>query len=108
MRDALQRRALLRDRPPPGARLVRVLSAVQPPPRPTAAAASSSASAAATMAGAGGAGSAAAAQAEVRLALLTAAVGVGDVEGAHRLCKALLATPQVVRLPTAFRTTGVA
>jgi hypothetical protein len=60
------------------------------------------------MAGAGGAGSAAAAQAEVRLALLTAAVGVGDVEGAHRLCKALLATPQVVRLPTAFRTTGVA
>jgi hypothetical protein len=49
------------------------------------------------VAGAGGdkAGSAAAAQAEVRLALLTAAVGVGDVEGAHRLCKALLATPQV-------------
>ena len=78
--DALLKRAMLRDRPPPGARLVRVLSAIQPlsvcgnTVSPTASTVSS--------------------QAQVRLALLNAAIDVGDIEGAYRLCRALLAIPQ--------------
>ena len=73
--DALLKRAMLRDRPPPGARLVRVLSAIQPPSVDIVSSAVSS-------------------QAQVRLALLNAAIGVGDIEGAYRLCRALLAIPQ--------------
>ena len=81
--DALLKRAMLRDRPPPGARLVRVLSALQPlsasitSPVNTVSSTSTVSS-----------------QAQVRLALLNAAIDVGDIEGAYRLCRALLAIPQ--------------
>ena len=64
--EFLVKRASLRDRPPPGARLVRVLSAVY--------------------------GSQPEVLLEIRVALVQAAVSLGDLEGAYRLSLALLSS----------------
>ena len=73
MQDFLLRRILLRDRSPPGARLVRVLSALHTENPESCVTATLHT-----------------VTAEIRLELLFAAISVEDMEGAYCLCRALL------------------
>ena len=76
--DLLLRRTMLRDRPPPGARLVRVLSALHPdsifPSRVSVT----------------GSNSLRTCKVEMQLELLLAAISLGELEGAYCLCRTLL------------------
>jgi hypothetical protein len=77
--DALMKRAMLCDRPPPGARLLRILTTLQFVRLDSA---STPSSAALVLSPCD--------QAAIRLTLLRAALNVGDLEGAYRICRVLL------------------
>ena len=76
--DILVRRILLRDRPPPGARLVRILLALHPESLGPGSASVSPSDSLHT------------AKMEIYLELLFAAISVSDMEGAYCLCRTLL------------------
>ena len=82
--DLILRRTMLRDRPPPGARLVRVLSALQSHSNSDLDPPSVAASAIHTL------------ESEIRLELLFAAISLGELEGAYCLCRALLNTQATI------------
>ena len=81
--DLILRRTMLRDRSPPGARLVRVLSALHPHNISTSPSHLCFQSSAVTS-------SLHTLEAEIRLELLFAAVSLGELEGAYCLCRTLL------------------